>query len=388
MDVKAAPMNQRLWTPWFTFGVVIIVIGAAVTLYRFIAGLGAVTNLSDGYPWGLWITFDVVTGVALAAGGFTMAALVYIFNRGKFSPLVRPALLTALLGYSVAVIAIVVDVGRWWQIYNPVLPQYWQGNSPLFEVSICVMIYLTVLIIEFVPVLSQKWKNSSNSFLNWVSSNIGPLVNKYLMVFILLGVVVSTLHQSSLGAVMLAAVERIHPLWWSPWLPLLFLLSAMAVGFPVIIIESYLAAKSFRRPLETHLLADLARFTPWILGIYLLFKLFDLIYYGKIPYLFADWWGVVYVVELSLIALLPMAMLLRQSVRYDIGKLVNVSILMIAGVILNRLNTYLLTYDPRPGWSYFPSLGEVLVTAMMVSILFVGYKVLVNYLPVLSVEEK
>jgi Ni/Fe-hydrogenase subunit HybB-like protein len=388
MDVKAAPMNQRLWTPWFTVGVIIIVIGAAVTFYRFIAGLGAVTNLSDGYPWGLWITFDVVTGVALAAGGFTMAALVYIFNRGKFSPLVRPALLTALLGYTVAVIAIVVDVGRWWQIYNPVLPQYWQGNSPLFEVSICVMIYLTVLIIEFVPVLSQKWKNSSNSLLNWVSNNMGPLVNKYLMVFILLGVVVSTLHQSSLGAVMLAAVERIHPLWWSPWLPLLFLLSAMAVGFPVIIIESYLAAKSFRRPLETRLLADLARFTPWILGIYLLFKLFDLIYYGKLPYLFADWWGLVYVVELLLIALLPMVMLLRQSVRYNIGKLVNVSILMIAGVILNRLNTYLLTYEPRPGWSYFPSLGEVLVTAMMVSILFVGYKVLVNYLPVLSVEEK
>ncbi len=390
MEHNSAPMNQRLWTPWFTFGVILIAIGAVLIVYRFIAGLGAVTNLSDGYPWGIWIAFDVVTGVALAAGGFTMAALVYVFNRGEYSPLVRPALLTALLGYAIAATAIVIDVGRWWQIYNPVLPQYWQGNSPLFEVSICVMIYITILIIEFVPVVSEKYKDSKKPFLRSLSNKLGPLVNKYLMVFIILGIVISTLHQSSLGAVMIAAVERIHSLWWSPFLPLMFLLSAIAVGFAVVTVESYVAARSFKRPVEKDMLARLAGIIPYVLGIYLIVKLFDLIAYGKIPLLFADWWGLMYIIEMSLLVFIPFFMLLKKSVRFDIGKLLNVSIMMIAGIILNRLNTYLFTYQPRPGETYFPTLVEVLVTAALIALLFVGYKVLASFFPVMSVstEEK
>jgi len=390
MEHNSAPMNQRLWTPWFTFGVILIAIGAVLIVYRFIAGLGAVTNLSDGYPWGIWIAFDVVTGVALAAGGFTMAALVYVFNRGEYSPLVRPALLTALLGYAIAATAIVIDVGRWWQIYNPVLPQYWQGNSPLFEVSICVMIYITILIIEFVPVVSEKYKDSKKPFLRSLSNKLGPLVNKYLMVFIILGIVISTLHQSSLGAVMIAAVERIHSLWWSPFLPLMFLISAIAVGFAVVTVESYVAARSFKRPVEKDMLARLAGIIPYVLGIYLVVKLFDLIFYGKIPLIFADWWGLMYIIEMSLLVFIPFFMLLKKSVRFDIGKLLNVSIMMIAGIILNRLNTYLFTYQPRPGETYFPSLEEILVTAALIALLFVGYKVLANFFPVMSVstEEK
>jgi Ni/Fe-hydrogenase subunit HybB-like protein len=390
MDHQTAPMNQRLWTPWFTFGVVIIAIGAAILVYRFIAGLGAVTNLNDGFPWGLWIAFDVVTGVALAAGGFTIAALVYIFNRWEYSPLVRPALLTALLGYAIAAIAIVIDVGRWWQIYNPVLPQYWQGNSPLFEVAICVKIYLTVMIIEFIPAISEKYKDSSKPFLRSLANKLGPLVNKYLMIFILLGVVVSTLHQSSLGAVMIAAVDRIHGLWWSPWLPLMFLISAISVGFAVVTVESYIAAKSFGRKIEKDILARLAGIVPYVLGIYLILKLFDLIAYGKLPLLFADWWGFMYIVEMSLLVIIPIFMLSKKSVRFDINRLLTVSIMMIAGIILNRLNTYLFTYQPRPGRTYFPTLEEILVTAALISLLFVGYKVLANFLPVISVgtEEK
>ncbi len=141
-------MNKKLWTPWFKIGVFFIAVGAVVAIYRFIFGIGAVTNLSDGSPWGLWIAFDVDIGIALAAGGFTTAALVYIFNKGKYSPLVRPAVLTAMLGYGLAGMSIVLDVGRWWQIYNPLLPENWQGNSAMFEVALCVMIYLAILIIE------------------------------------------------------------------------------------------------------------------------------------------------------------------------------------------------------------------------------------------------
>ncbi len=386
MEHKCAPMNQRLWTPWFTAGVAIIAIGAAILIYRFIAGLGAVTNLNDGFPWGLWIAFDVVTGVALAAGGFTIAALVYIFNKWEYSPLVRPALLTALLGYAIAAIAIVIDVGRWWQIYNPVLPQYWQGNSPLFEVAICVKIYLTVMIIEFIPAVSEKYKDSHKPFFRSLANKLGPFVNKYLIIFILLGVVVSTLHQSSLGAVMIAAVDRIHHLWWSPWMPLMFLISAIAAGFAVVTVESYIAAKSFKRKPEKDMLARLAGIIPYVLGAYLLLKLYDLIAYGKLPLLIADWWGLIYIVELSIFALIPIYMLRKKSVRFDIGKLLSVSVLMIAGIILNRLNTYLFTYQPRPGRTYFPTLEEIIVTAALISLLFVGYKILANFFPVIHVS--
>lgn len=388
MDNKTAPMNQRLWTPWFTFGVAIIAVGAAIMMYRFYAGLGAVTNLNDGYPWGIWIAFDVVTGVALAAGGFTIAALVYIFNRWEYSPLIRPALLTALLGYAIAAIAIVVDVGRWWQIYNPLLPQYWQYNSPLFVVAIHVKIYLIVMTVEIIPIVSEKYKDSHKQFLRSLANKLGPFVNKYMLFFIILGVVISMYHQSYLGLVMVFAVDRIHSLWWSPWLPLMFLLTAISVGFAVVTVESYLSARSFRRRLEKDMLARLAGIIPYVLGVYLLLRLFDLIYYGKLPLLFADWWGLVYIFEMAIFILIPIYMLSKKSVRYDIGKLLTVSILMIAGIILNRLNTYLFTYQPRPGRTYFPTLEEILVTAALIALLFVGYKVLANIFPVLSVSTK
>lgn len=386
MKVHAEPMKTKLWTPWFKLGVTLIAIGAAVALYRFIFGIGAVTNLSDGTPWGLWIAFDVVIGIALAAGGFTTAALVYIFNRGKYSPLVRPALLTAMLGYGLAGLSIVLDVGRWWQIYNPILPENWQGNSAMFEVALCVMIYLTILIIEFIPVLTEKWKKNESGFLKKISGFVEPVLNKVVLLFIILGVVVSTLHQSSLGSLMLLAKYKLHPLWFTPWLPLMFLLSAIAVGFPVVVVESNISARSFRLKPENHLFKGLLKFTPWVLGFYLVLRLWDLIYYGKIAMLFSLM-GLLYIVELSLFAIVPLILLNLKSYKDNPVKMMNISILIIAGLMLNRLNTYLIAFKTRPGWgAYFPSLGEILISAMLVSILFVGYKVLANYFPVLTKE--
>lgn len=386
MRVNAVPMNQNLWTKGFTTGVVIIVIGLLFTIYRFAFGLGAVTNLSDGVPWGLWITFDVVTGIALAAGGFTTAAVVYIFNRGQYSPLVRPALLTALLGYGIAALSIVLDVGRWWQIYNPILPSSWQGNSPLFEVSLCVMTYLTVLIIEFIPVMAEKYKDSNSGFLKKLIAKAGPVLNKAMIFFIILGVVISTLHQSSLGSVMIIAVARIHPLWHSAWLPLLFLISAIAVGFPVLAAESHYSAKAFGRKFESGILAQLMKITPWLLALYLFVRLADIIVADKVGLIFSSLWGLVFLVEIAIFAVIPMYMLFKPAVRNTKSGLLTASAMIIAGLVMNRFNTYLVTYEPRAGWDYFPSIGEFAVSAMLVSLLFVGYKVLANYFPVLSRE--
>ncbi len=386
MKIDAAPMKKKLWTKGFNIGVVLIVIGAIFLLIRFIFGLGAITNLSDGMPWGLWIAFDVVCGIALAAGGFTTAALVYIFNKGKYSPLVRPAILTALFGYALAGFGVFFDVGRWWQIYNPLLPQNWQGNSALFEVSLCVMAYLVVLLIEFIPTLTEQWSKNERGFLKSISGIIGPVLNKVVIIFVILGVVISTLHQSSLGSVMLLAKHNLHILWWTPWLPLMFLISAIAVGFPMVVFESTLSAKTFGRKQETKILSSLVKITPWILGIYLILRIWDVVYYGKIKYLGSKW-GLLFLIEISLFAIIPIIMFLNEKKRNDPKCLFRMSTMVIIGLILNRFNTYLFAYSPRPGWQYFPSIGEIMVSVSMVSILFVGYKIVSNYFPVLERQE-
>ncbi|MCF8431392.1 MAG: Ni/Fe-hydrogenase cytochrome b subunit, partial [Melioribacteraceae bacterium] len=330
------------------------------------------------------IAFDVVTGIALAAGGFTTAALVYVFNKGEYSPLVRPALLTALLGYGIAGFSIILDVGRWWQIYNPIWS--WQGSSPLFEVSICVMSYLTVLFLEFVPIMAEKFDQNPDSLLAKIIVKIAPVVNRFLIALIILGIVISTLHQSSLGSVMMIAVARIHPLWHSAWMPLLFLISAIAIGFPVLVIESYYSAKAFGRKFEQGILSQLLKLTPWILGLYVVVRFADIIVTGELNLLVADIWGIVFVVEMCLIAIIPTVLLLNKKYRESDSGILTISWMMILGLVMNRFNTYLITYQPRPGWDYFPSLGEIIVSAMLVSLLFVGYKLLANYFPVLSKE--
>ena len=380
MKVNAAPMNSKLWTKGFTLGVIIIAIGAVFGIYRMIFGIGSVTNLSDGFPWGIWIAFDVVTGIALAAGGFTMAALVYIFNGWKYTPLLRPALITALLGYGLATVAIVIDVGRWWQVYNPVWS--WNGTSPLFEVSLCVMTYLTILIIEFLPIAAEKFEKNRRGFLKKLADTIKTPLERILLVFIILGVVISTLHQSSLGSVMLIAKYRIHELWHSPLLPFHFLVSAIAIGFPMVVIESYLSARTFQRKVELNLLSDLVKITPYVLAIYMGGKLIDLIVLGKAQYLLSAW-GVVYIIENLMVAVLPFIFFIKKSYRDNPRWIFYTSVMMALGIILNRLNTYIITYEPRPGFDYFPSIGEFAVTAMLIAFLFVGYKLLANYFPVL-----
>lgn len=380
------PQRARLWTPWFTAGVVIIALGFIFLLVRFIFGLGAVTNLTNGFPWGLWITFDVVIGIALASGGFTMAALVYIFNQGQYSPLIRPAITTALLGYAMAGFGVFVDVGRWWQIYNPILPQNWNGGSPLFEVSICVMSYLLVLFIEYIPTLTDRWIQEGKPQAKARAERIRFWLDKVMILFIITGIVISTLHQSSLGSIMLLSPYKLHPLWFSPWLPAFFLLSAIAVGWHVVIVESTLSAKVFNRPAETALLAGLARRTIIFLGLWVMVKFYDLIFYDEFGLLFKSWWGLLWFAEVAIFGIIPAALLSIPWIRRNPKYLMWTSLLVIFGLVLGRANVFLFAFHPVDGWFYFPSLGEIIISAFMVSVIMVGYKLLANYFPVLTRE--
>ena len=270
----AAPVvDEKFLTPGVMVMLGLMAVGGAFALARFIWGIGYVSNLNNQFPWGIWVAVDVASGVALAAGGFTTGLIAYVFNRNEYHAVIRPALLTAMLGYTFVVLGLLVDIGRYWNITSPIFNH--NGNSVLFEVAMCVMIYLHVLYIEFIPVVVERFKGRVD--LPGALAALNPLVEKVLGVadrvlgkvmflFIIAGIVLSCLHQSSLGALMLIASYKVHPLWYTPILPLLFLLSAFAAGYPMVAFESLLVAKSFGRKPEMEVLTPLARIMPVLMG--------------------------------------------------------------------------------------------------------------------------
>lgn len=384
---RPAPVGRPLLTPGVLMLLALTAIGLVVAGYRFVYGLSATTNLDQQHPWGLWIAIDVATGVALAAGGFTTAALVYVFHREKFHALARPALLTAMLGYTFVGIGLMVDLGRYYNIWHPMLPSMWQGNSVLFEVGMCVMCYLTVLYIEFLPIVCERFMGSERlPRISRLAGAVYRLVNRTMFLFILAGVVLSCLHQSSLGNLMVIAPTKVHALWYTPILSLLFLLSAIAVGFPMVIVESTYASWSLRLKPELDALRALARCIPAILGVYLAFKIGDMLIRESYRHL-ADGstQSVMFLVEMIGGLVIPLVMLLNDRVRNHRWGMFVACLLIVLGVALNRVNVFLVAYHPPYATrTYFPSLGEFAVTIGLASALILVYRVMVTYLPVIE----
>jgi len=387
---------HRIEKPFFTFGTVTLLlfmgVGFSFGLTRLFRGLGSVTNLDNYNPWGIWISFDVACGVALAAGGFTTGALVDIFGRQRYKPLLRPALLTAFLGYLWVVIALSFDLGRYWNIWRPVFN--WQGNSVLFEVGLCVAVYLTVLLIEMLPSILEGLKGRIDDG-EWGAGllrraerpilGLSAAVHAALPVFIVAGVVLSFMHQSSLGSLMLIASTKMSPLWFTPILPILFLLSAIMVGFPMVILESIYANISFGRSPEMDLLTPLARKIPWFIGLYGLVKIGDLVVRHAQIDLFAQPAATTsLIVEILLGVVAPFFLLLSRAVRRSMGWLFFSIALVIFGVVLNRINVFLVAYNPPYSLkAYFPSIGEIAMTAAIVSSILFCYRFIVTYFPIL-----
>ena len=209
MNHPAIPVGGRIWTKPFKVLLVLFLISGALLLWRFAAGLGAVTALNDGYPWGLWIAYDVVVGTALACGGYAVAILLYVLNRGKYHPLIRPAILTSALGYSLAGFAVLIDVGRWWNLFKvPISFWHWNLNSILLEVALCIMAYMVVLWIELSPALLERWARGPGGRMHRVASRLSPVIEKSLVWIIALGLLLPTMHQSSLGSLMILALHH------------------------------------------------------------------------------------------------------------------------------------------------------------------------------------
>jgi Ni/Fe-hydrogenase subunit HybB-like protein len=395
--LKPAPLKKKFFTP----GVIVLCIIAANGIFflaiRFLFGIGKVTNLSNQYPWGLWIGVDVAAGVALAAGGFTSAALGHVMHREQIHAILRPALLTAMLGYTFVAIGVFVDIGRWYYIWHPII--MWNGNSALFEVGICVMIYMTVLYIEFLPIVTERFIGQVNfkrflSILNKPVDRFLRFLDKWLgltmFIFIILGVVLSTLHQSSLGTLMVIAGYKMHPLWQTPILPLLFLLSAISVGFPMIIFESIIAAKSFGYKPEMDVLSMLGKTVAPLLGIYLAFKIGDMVIRGTYVYLLeANVQSVMFFIEVVFGIIVPLRMFLSPAVLKSQKLLLTASALVVFGVLLNRINNFIVAYNPPYKFStYFPSFGEISVTVGLAALLILIYRFITINFPVISIPNR
>lgn len=389
------PVKARFFTTGTKILFAIMMAGMATVVYRFFVGLGAVTNLNNGYGWGIWIAIDVACGVALAAGGFTTAALADIFHKEKYHVITRPALLTAMLGYTFVAIGVIVDLGRWYNIWHPMIPSMWQGNSALFEVGICVMTYLTVLYIEFVPIAVERFKglvrlpsvlSAFNGLVEALLKLADRTVGRVTWIFIIAGVVLSCMHQSSLGTLMVLTPTKMHPLWFTHISPMLFLTSAIAVGFPMVIFESILASRSFKLKPELPVLSSIARYTPVILVIYLGMKVTDISIREVWPFAFEGstaslmWW-----LEMILGVVAPILILSVSKFRHSVGGLFAGASLVIVGVVLNRINVFLVAYQPLyQEKAYFPTFWEILVTAGFISALVLLYRVFVMVFPVIS----
>ncbi len=381
----AAPLQgrERFWSTGALTLAALALVGLAFVAARYLGGLGAVSNLSQANPWGIWIGVDVASGVALAAGGFTTAALAHVFGRHAYEPVTRPALLTALLGYVFVTLALVVDIGRSWAIWKPML--FWNPNSVLFEVAMCVMVYSAVLHLEFIPIAAERLGGVIKP-LAWLNQRL----DKVMWALIIAGVVLSCMHQSGLGSLMLIAPTKVHPLWYTPILPLLFLTSAISVGFPMVVVENAIAGKSFALADESGLLAKLLRITILLLGIYGALKLGDLSARGAWVYV-GD--GSVqsraFIVEMLFGVIIPWLMLLVPSLRARASTRFIAAFLIVAGVVINRINVFLVAYQPPfPERPYFPSLGELAITIGFIAALMLAYRFTVYFLPVLAPAHK
>jgi Ni/Fe-hydrogenase subunit HybB-like protein len=397
-EVEFKPLYYRYWTPTVFVILLIAIIGWGFLFTRFFFGLGSITNLSNQFGWGMWIGVDVATGVALAAGGFTTAFIAHIWGRHEYEAITRAGTLSAMLGYTFVALGVVVDLGQYYYIWHVPLPWWWQGNSALFEVGMCVILYLTVLYIEFVPIIVEHFKGKVNfpAFIDWLNKPVewvlwalDVTIVRIMWIFLIAGVVLSCAHQSSLGTVMALMPTKLHPLWWSRALPAFFLASAIAVGFPMVMFEGFIEARSFKLRPEMHIYKRLARYTPWLIGFYLLMRFADLTARGAWGYIIeGSLQSNMFIVEI-LIFLIALVMFASPNVRANPRPLFIACCFAILGVIVNRVDTYLIGYTPLfMDQRYYPAIGEIFVTAGLVSTLILIYRFLVIYVPILPTEHK
>jgi Ni/Fe-hydrogenase subunit HybB-like protein len=365
-------MNVKV-TFWRALFVVIMVVGIYSTFVRYFQGLGAVSNMNDQFPWGLWIGFDCLCGIMLAAGGFCITGAVYIFHVDRLHCIVRPTILTAFLGYCLFIVGLLFDLGRPWYIWHQLI--YMNPHSVMFEVGMCVMTYTTVLFLEFIPNVLERF--GLKAPVRWVK--------KIYPVLVVLGILLSTLHQSSLGSLFLIFPEKMHPFWYTPAQPFFFFLSAIACGLAMTIFESTLSARAFGRGLERSVITELAGALYVVLCVIALLRLQD--YVHRRVNIFQPSYEAYFLwAELLMAFVIPISMLSFKKVRTNPQLTYIAALSTILGFVTNRLNVAMTSMETWVGHHYLPKWTEVSITLMICAMGFFLFSLAVNYLPIFEDE--
>jgi len=372
---------RPLGGPWINKAVVFFGIFALITFVligkRLIFGLGSVSNLNGGYPWGIWIAYDLITGTGLACGGWALGWLVYVFNQGRYHPMVRSAVLASFFGYSLGGLSILIDVGRYWNIYYFYVPWQINTSSVLFETAFCMTLYIFVMVGELLPIVLEKFK----------MHKLLKHVNKVMFLVLGFGILLPTMHQSSMGSLMIAAGHKLHPLWQSQeMLGLFALLTAFIMGMSIAIFEGSLvkAALKDKAPDETALFTKLTTTIAVLVGLFVVLRFGTIVYQGKLNYLMNfDFYSFMYFIEVLFFAL-GLFVFTNKACRKNAKSLFWGAVCILLGAAIWRMTYTLIAYNPGEGYLYFPSAEELLITVGFISIEIVGFILLVKFLPVLS----
>ena len=362
-------------TFWRAVFAALMLAGLYATFVRYYYGLGASTNLSDQFPWGVWIGFDILCGVGLAAGGFTLVAIVHIFNIERYKGILRPTILTAFLGYLLVIGALMFDLGRPYNVWHPLV--MWNPHSVMFEVAWCVMLYTTVLALEFAPAVCEKfgWHIARK----WLRTISVPIV--------IVGVILSTLHQSSLGSLYLIVPSKLYPLWYSPFLPVFFFVSAICVGMAMTIFESWHSSRAFGRELHHSLMAQMGRILAVATAVYLVLRFVDMRHRGVMDLLWVPKSETYFFWLETGLFFAGMLMLSQRAVRQRPAALYASALLVIFGFIANRLNISITGMEAASGVRYIPKWSEIIITLAIVALGFAIFRAAVKYLPVFEGKE-
>jgi Ni/Fe-hydrogenase subunit HybB-like protein len=365
------------FTFWKLVFLFLMAAGFCATVVRFTQGLGRSTNLSDQFPWGIWIGFDVLCGVMLAAGGFTLTAAVHILNIKRLHPIIRPTILTAFLGYVLVCVALMFDLGRPYNIWHPLIMR--NPHSVMFEVAYCVMLYTAVLSLEFSPIVLERFNLQKPL----------KIIRAVLIPLVIGGVILSTLHQSSLGTLYLIMPEKLHPFWYTPLLPVFFFISAIAVGLAMTIFESSMSSKHFGQQLELPILQELGRVLVVVLSVYGILRFEDLLHRGALQLAFQPGYEMyLFWLEIALSLIAPLILLSQRKVRSTAGGLYVAAVLVVLGFITNRLNVSITGLESSAGMHYVPKWTEIAVTGAIIAAGFALFGMAAKYLPIFPAEEK
>jgi Ni/Fe-hydrogenase subunit HybB-like protein len=378
--VQEMKPRSKFMTPFNMISIPIVLVGAVLVVIRFAFGIGSITNLSQSTPWGIWIGFDVVTGVAFAGGAYVITFLVYVLGAKKYHAIVRATVLNGFLAYMFYAGALMLDLGRPWKIINPIIGNSFGVSSVLFLVAWHFMLYMAAEFIEFSPAVAE--------WLGW--RKLRKIVGGLTIASVIFGITLSTLHQSGLGALYLMAKSKIHPLWFTEFIPVLFFVSSIFAGLSMVIFEGSISHKVFRsrvsregRAAHDNILLGLGKICAGAMFVYFFLKVLVLVH-SQDWHLLATRWGVWFLVEVIGFVLLPGYLFFRAVRAGDIKLIKIASVLTLIGIVLNRLNISVIAFEWYAENPYIPSWMELEVTAAVICVEIWAFRWVVNRMPVLG----